>query len=101
MSKRAFNKIMQGVEEARAYLEGTADKSRYRVHVPQTVNVKKIDAGSACRRRLLPKPTALRCRRCVTGSKAAAGPNAARAFSSGMWNGAGGRDASAGELRGA
>jgi putative transcriptional regulator len=42
MSKRAFNKIMQGVEEARAYLEGTADKNRYRVHVPETVNVKKI-----------------------------------------------------------
>jgi putative transcriptional regulator len=42
MSKRAFNKIMQGVEEARAYLEGTADKSRYRVHVPDTVNIKKI-----------------------------------------------------------
>jgi putative transcriptional regulator len=42
MSKRAFNKIMQGVEEARAYLEGTADKSRYRAHVPRAVNVKKI-----------------------------------------------------------
>lgn len=42
MSKRALNKIMQGVEEARAYLEGTADKSCYRVHVPRAVNVKKI-----------------------------------------------------------
>lgn len=42
MSKRALNKIMQGVEEARAYLEGTADKSRYRVHVPRAINVKKI-----------------------------------------------------------
>ena len=42
MSKRAFNKIMQGVEEARAYLAGTANKSRYRVHVPQAVDVKKI-----------------------------------------------------------
>ena len=42
MSKRAFDKIMQGIEEARAYLEGTADKRRYRVHVPESVNVKKI-----------------------------------------------------------
>jgi putative transcriptional regulator len=42
MSQRAFDKIMQGVEEARAYLEGTADKSRYRVHVPKNVDVKKI-----------------------------------------------------------
>src|SRR4051794_35440019 len=38
MSKRAFNKIMQGVGEARAYLEGTADKRRYRVHVPERVD---------------------------------------------------------------
>jgi putative transcriptional regulator len=42
MSKRAFDKIMQGIEEARTYLEGTADKRRYRVHVPEKVNVKKI-----------------------------------------------------------
>jgi hypothetical protein len=34
MSKRAFDKIKQGLEEARAYLDGTADKSRYRVHPP-------------------------------------------------------------------
>jgi putative transcriptional regulator len=42
MSKRAFDKIMQGICEARAYLEGTADKRRYRVHVPAKVDVKKI-----------------------------------------------------------
>ena len=42
MSKRAFDKIMQGIGEARTYLEGTADKRRYRVHVPEKVNVRKI-----------------------------------------------------------
>jgi putative transcriptional regulator len=42
MSKRAFNTIMQGIKEAGAYLDGTADKRRYRVHVPVEVNVKKI-----------------------------------------------------------
>ena len=42
MSKRAFGRIMQGIEEARAYLEGTADKGRYRVHVPEKVDVKRI-----------------------------------------------------------
>jgi len=42
MTKRAFDKIMQGIGEARAYLEGTADKRRYRVHVPEKINVKKI-----------------------------------------------------------
>jgi putative transcriptional regulator len=42
MSKRAFDKIMQGIGEARAYLEGTADKRRYRVHVPEKIDVKKI-----------------------------------------------------------
>jgi putative transcriptional regulator len=42
MSKRAFNKIMQGIEEVRGYLDGTVDKSRYRVHVPKTIDVRKI-----------------------------------------------------------
>jgi putative transcriptional regulator len=42
MSKRAFDKIMQGIGEARTYLEGTSDKRRYRVHVPDKVNVRKI-----------------------------------------------------------
>jgi putative transcriptional regulator len=42
MSKRAFDKIMQGIGEAGTYLEGTADKRRYRVHVPGKVNVRKI-----------------------------------------------------------
>jgi putative transcriptional regulator len=42
MTKRAFDKIMEGVDQARAYLEGTADKRLYRVHVPEKVNVKKI-----------------------------------------------------------
>jgi len=34
MTKRAFNKIMRGVLDARAYLDGTADESRYRMHYP-------------------------------------------------------------------
>ena len=42
MSKRAFNKIKAGLDEARAYLEGTADARRFRVHVPETIDVKKI-----------------------------------------------------------
>jgi putative transcriptional regulator len=44
MTKRAFDKIMEGVDQARAYLEGTADKRRYRIHVPEKVDVKKIRA---------------------------------------------------------
>ena len=42
MSKRAFDKIMQGIEQARTYLDGTADKRRYRVHVPEKVDVKSV-----------------------------------------------------------
>ena len=42
MNKRAFDKIMQGLDEARAYLDESADKRRYRVHVPGAVDVKKI-----------------------------------------------------------
>ena len=49
MSKRAFGKIMQGIEEARAYLEGTADKSRYRVHVPEEVHPRHASSTSAPR----------------------------------------------------
>jgi putative transcriptional regulator len=42
MSKRAFEKIKAGLDSARAYLDGTADKSLYRVHVPEKLDVKKI-----------------------------------------------------------
>lgn len=42
MSKDAYEKIKAGLESAKAYLDGTADKSRYRVHIPAEVNVKKI-----------------------------------------------------------
>lgn len=34
MIKRAFDNIMRGLLDARAYLDGTADRSRYRVHFP-------------------------------------------------------------------
>jgi putative transcriptional regulator len=42
MTKQAFEKIMAGLEDARAYLEGTPDTSRYRIRVPEKVDVKKI-----------------------------------------------------------
>ena len=42
MSKRAFEKIKSGLDSAIAYVDGTADKRQYRVHVPAEVNVKKI-----------------------------------------------------------
>jgi hypothetical protein len=55
MAKRAFDKIMAGVKEGRAYLNGTADKSRYRVHAarkrkPRPVSdkeEKRIQRGNA------------------------------------------------------
>lgn len=42
MTKRAYDKIKAGLDDARAFLDGTADKRRYRVHVPASVDVKKI-----------------------------------------------------------
>ncbi len=45
MSKRAFDKIMAGLESAKAYVDGTADKRKYRVHVPEKIDVKKIRSG--------------------------------------------------------
>jgi putative transcriptional regulator len=44
MSKRAFEKIKAGLGDAHAYLDETADKQHYRVHVPETIDVKKIRA---------------------------------------------------------
>jgi putative transcriptional regulator len=42
MSKRAFDKTKAGLDSAKAYLDGTADKRKYRVRVPETIDVKKI-----------------------------------------------------------
>jgi putative transcriptional regulator len=42
MTRRAFNKIVAGLDDTRAYLEGRVEKPRYRVHVPAKVDVKKI-----------------------------------------------------------
>jgi putative transcriptional regulator len=42
MSKKALKKIKAGLDSAKAYLDGTADKRLYRVHVPQKVDVRKL-----------------------------------------------------------
>ena len=42
MSKRAFGKIKDGLDSANAYLDGTADKRKYRVHVPEKIDVRRI-----------------------------------------------------------
>jgi putative transcriptional regulator len=44
MSKRSFNKIKPGLVDAKTYLDGTADKRKYRVHVPAKMDVRKIRA---------------------------------------------------------
>lgn len=41
MSKVATS-IKRGLEQALAYAQGEADKTRYRVHVPQTIDVRAI-----------------------------------------------------------
>jgi hypothetical protein len=47
MSKRAFDKIMAGVKEARAYLNGAADKARYRVHASRRRTRARLHARQA------------------------------------------------------
>jgi putative transcriptional regulator len=42
MSKSVANSIRRGLEEALAYANGKADKSKYRVHVPQRLDVRAI-----------------------------------------------------------
>jgi len=43
MSEKAFTKIMRGLEEAKAYMEGERDG--YKVTVPPSVDVKSIRKG--------------------------------------------------------
>ncbi len=43
MSEKAFNKIMRGLKEAQAYIEG--ERAGYKVTVPSTVDVKSIRKG--------------------------------------------------------
>ena len=42
MSRRVADSIRRGLEEAVAYARGEADIGRYRVHVPQAIDVKAI-----------------------------------------------------------
>jgi putative transcriptional regulator len=42
MTKSAFDKIKAGLDEAKVYLDGSANKRTFGVHVPSRVNVKKI-----------------------------------------------------------
>jgi putative transcriptional regulator len=42
MSKRAFDKIRAGLEDAIAIARGEADPATYRVHVPDEIDVKAI-----------------------------------------------------------
>ena len=42
MTKRAFEKISAGLADAQAYLNGAADPAQYRVHIPDTVDVKSV-----------------------------------------------------------
>lgn len=44
MKKSAFDKIMAGVEDMKAIIEGTADPKTYRVHIPDEIDVKAIRA---------------------------------------------------------
>ena len=81
MTKRAFDKISAGLAEAKAYLDGTADVSRYRVHVLETIDVKRIRARLGLSQEAFAATYGFAFPPCATGSKAAASPTAARACS--------------------
>ncbi len=44
MTKRAFDRIVAGLRDAAAIQSGEASSSTYRVHVPETVDEKAIQA---------------------------------------------------------
>ena len=46
MSKRTFDKIKGGLEDAVSIARGEADPSTYRVHVPEQVDVRQPKAVS-------------------------------------------------------
>ena len=43
MSRKALSKVMRGLEEAKAYMEG--ERAGYKVTVPPTIDVKSIRKG--------------------------------------------------------
>ncbi len=42
MTKKARDKILAGLNDAIAFADGTADKSKYRVHIPSEIDVAGI-----------------------------------------------------------
>jgi putative transcriptional regulator len=42
MSKAVANSIRRGLEEAIAFVKGDADLSKYRVHIPHEIDVRRI-----------------------------------------------------------
>jgi len=42
MTRTAFDKITAGLDDAKAFLDGSGNKRGYGIHVPARVNVKKI-----------------------------------------------------------
>ena len=42
MTKAAFDRIKAGLDDAKAYLDGSGAKRNYGIHVPVRVNVKNI-----------------------------------------------------------
>jgi putative transcriptional regulator len=44
MTSKVAESIRRGLEDALAYAEGTADVSRYGVHIPEDIDVKAIRA---------------------------------------------------------
>jgi putative transcriptional regulator len=40
--KKSKNRILQGAKEALAFASGNADPTRYRVHVPPTIDVRAV-----------------------------------------------------------
>ncbi len=44
MTRSAFDKIKAGLDDAKNYLDGSADRRKFRVTIPNRVDVKKIRA---------------------------------------------------------
>ena len=81
MTKRAFDKITAGLESAKAYAGGTADKRNYRVHVPEKLDVKKIRSGLGLSQEAFARKYGFALFRSArSGNRGAGGPTAVRVF---------------------
>ena len=74
MANKVAESIRRGLKEAVAYAEDAADRSRYRIDIPQQIDVRAIWMKLGIRKRSFPDDLDSASRRYVIGSGSSACP---------------------------